>query len=88
VLPLCNGSYRNHCPACLWSRHLDVEPGDRASGCGGMMRPEGIDHRSGKGLVIIHRCVQCGSIRANRMADDPVQGDDIDAITALMSQWR
>jgi hypothetical protein len=53
-----------------------------------MMRPEGIDHRSGKGLVVIHRCVQCGSIRANRMAEDPVQGHDIDAITALMSQWR
>jgi len=53
-----------------------------------MMRPERIDHRSGKGLMVIHRCVQCGSSRANRLAEDPVQGDDIDAITALMSQWR
>lgn len=85
MLPLTNGSYRNHCSACLWSRHLDVEPGDRASDCGGLMQPSRIDHRRGKGLVIIHRCVRCGFVRANRIADDPVQGDDIDAITALIS---
>jgi hypothetical protein len=28
--------HRDHCPSCLWSRHLDDErPGDRASECGG-----------------------------------------------------
>jgi hypothetical protein len=26
----------------------------------------------------------CGFVRANRIADDPVQGDDIDAVIALM----
>ena len=30
---------RNHCPFCLWSRHLDELPGDRASECGGLMEP-------------------------------------------------
>ncbi|HTX82092.1 MAG TPA: RNHCP domain-containing protein [Streptosporangiaceae bacterium] len=40
VTPLTSGSYRNHCPVCLWSKHLDVGPGDRLSGCGGRMRPE------------------------------------------------
>ncbi len=49
------------------------------------MRPEGIEHRKGKGLVIVHRCTACGAVRANRVADDPVQGDDIDAIAALMA---
>ncbi len=49
------------------------------------MRPERIDHRRGKGLVIIHRCVECDQIRANRIADDAIQGDDIDVICALMA---
>ena len=49
------------------------------------MRPEGVEHRGGKGLVLVHRCVVCGFVRPNRIADDPVQGDDIDAIIALMS---
>jgi RNHCP domain-containing protein len=81
-----NGSYRNHCPLCLWSKHLDVNPGDRASECMGMMRPDRMDHRSGKGLVIIHHCIRCGVVRANRLAQDTVQADDIGAIGNLMSQ--
>ena len=49
------------------------------------MRPERIEHRKGKGLVVVHRCTACGAQRPNRIADDPVQGDDIDAIAALMA---
>ena len=51
-----------------------------------MMRPERVEQRGGKGLVLIHRCVVCGFIRPNRIADDPGQGDNIDAIIALMSK--
>ncbi|WDF05905.1 RNHCP domain-containing protein [Shouchella hunanensis] len=35
-----NGSYRNHCPFCLYSKHQDIIPGDRASTCGGLMEPQ------------------------------------------------
>ena len=42
VLPLSNGSYRNHCPFCLFSKHVDILPGDRASDCGGLMEPVGL----------------------------------------------
>jgi hypothetical protein len=45
-----------------------------------------IDHRAGKGLVIIHGCVRCGFSRANRIASDTAQPDDIGAITNLMQQ--
>jgi hypothetical protein len=48
------------------------------------MRPERLEHRSGKGLVIVHRCVLCGFVRANRVADDMTQADDVDAITGLI----
>ncbi|HEY2691879.1 MAG TPA: hypothetical protein VGJ50_25825, partial [Streptosporangiaceae bacterium] len=37
-------------------------------------------------LVLVHRCLVCGFVRPNRIADDPVQGDDVDAIIALMSR--
>ena len=30
--------YTNHCPYCLWSKHVDINPGDRAAGCGGLKR--------------------------------------------------
>jgi hypothetical protein len=52
----------------------------------GMMQPDRMEHRSGKGLVIIHRCIRCGVVRANRVARDTVQGDDIGAIGNLMDQ--
>jgi len=51
-----------------------------------MMRPDRIDRRSGKGLVILHRCLRCGVVRPNRLARDTVQEDDISAIGSLMSQ--
>ena len=39
VVPEAAGSgHRNHCPNCLSSLHVDEEPGDRASDCGGVMR--------------------------------------------------
>jgi hypothetical protein len=53
-----------------------------------MMRPERMDHRSGKGLVIIHSCLRCGVTRANRLARDTAQEDDIRAISDLMGQNR
>ena len=28
-------NHRNHCPNCLYSLHVDIEPGDRESDCGG-----------------------------------------------------
>ena len=39
VVPEGAGStHRNHCPNCLCSLHVDEEPGDRASACGGLLR--------------------------------------------------
>lgn len=82
-MPLANGGYRNHCPECLWSRHLDISPGDRQSSCRALMRPVAVEQRGGKGLVIVHQCTGCGFSRPNRIADDLVQGDCVDALIAL-----
>ncbi|MBO0884470.1 MAG: RNHCP domain-containing protein [Mycobacterium sp.] len=83
VVPLINGSYRNHCPACLYSRHVDIEPGDRASDCGGLMPPVGLRSSSKKGWQIVHRCVSCRAVRANRVAVDADQPDDLGALIGL-----
>ena len=83
VEPLSNGSYRNHCPDCLYSQHLDVAPGDRASSCKGVMEPVGTRHRSDKGLQILHRCMTCGAVRANRIASDTIQPDDWEILLHL-----
>jgi hypothetical protein len=48
------------------------------------MPPVRMDHRRGKGLVIIHRCVRCGVTRVNRIASNTAQSDDIAALTNLM----
>jgi hypothetical protein len=61
---------RNHCPACLWSRHLDVDPGDRASDCLSSMEPIAITVRGDGEWVLIHRCQGCGTLSSNRTAGD------------------
>lgn len=59
--------YTNHCPRCLWSRHVDVAPGDRAADCGGLMRPVGVEARA-HDVVLTHVCELCGHRRRNRTA--------------------
>lgn len=62
--------HRNHCPFCLWSRHVDDVPGDRASDCRGAMEPVAVWVRPGGDWAIIHRCRKCGDLRSNRIAGD------------------
>ena len=61
--------HRNHCPLCLWSLHVDIRPGDRRSGCRGLMEPIALWVR-GEEWVLIHRCRDCGILKSNRTAGD------------------
>lgn len=70
--------YTNHCPRCLWSKHVDVNPGDRAETCGGLMEPVRVEGTADE-YVLLHRCTQCGFERRNKVAN----GDDFDALLAL-----
>ena len=77
-------SSRNHCPFCLWSLHLDVNPGDRASECHGKMEPIRVETDSKKGYVIIHKCQKCGEIKRNRSAHEAsVQPDNLKLLIKL-----
>ena len=62
--------HRNHCPNCLSSVHLDIEPGDREADCGGVMEPVGVWVRKGGEWAVIHRCRVCGMLSSNRIAAD------------------
>ena len=70
--------YTNHCPRCLWSKHVDVQPGDRSALCGGMMEPIRIEGTVAE-YRIIHRCTTCGYESKNRAE----AGDDRDALIAI-----
>ncbi len=79
---------RNHCPYCVWSRHLDLDhPGDRLSACKAPMRPVGLAQKriykkygsSAGELMLVHRCTDCARISLNRLAAD----DDPEAILAV-----
>lgn len=74
------GWHRNHCPFCLYSRHVDDRvSGDRASICGSLMQPIGSFQRAKGEHVVVHRCLGCGFERFNRIAAD----DDFELVLSL-----
>jgi len=80
ILAIRKGSYRNHCHKCLYSKHLDIVPGDRNSTCHGMMKPIGQRIHPKKGIQIVHKCETCHHIHYNKIDD---QDDNIDIIISL-----
>ncbi len=69
--PISGGRHRNHCPLCLYSRHVDRQtPGDRLSDCRSLMEPVGTWFRRNGEQVIVHRCLGCGVERNCRVAAD------------------
>jgi|SRR3989338_4331185 len=72
--------YTNHCPQCLWSKHVDINPGDRQATCQGLMEPVSVELKGGE-YVIFHRCVSCGFEKRNKAANN----DSFEAIVQLSS---
>ena len=70
--------YTNHCPECLWSQHVDVNPGDRAETCHGLMEPIGYTYKQGD-YTLSHRCILCGIIRRNKVS----KNDNFEVILSL-----
>ena len=75
-------SCRNHCPYCLHSKHVDINPGDRMEKCHGDLEPLSLKIDSKKGYVIIFKCKKCGAIKRNKAAKD----DNIDLIVQLSTK--
>ena len=71
--------YTNHCPNCLWSKHVDINPGDRASKCGGMMEPISAESKRDS-YIITNRCVKCSYEKRNTSAPE----DNFEMIAKLI----
>ncbi len=71
VTPPAGGTeQRNHCPHCLWSLHVDFQTGDRRSACRSPMEPISVWVKPNGEWAVVHRCRECGALRANRIAGD------------------
>ncbi len=71
--------YTNHCPVCLWSKHVDKNPGDRDSECKGLMEPIKIEKTS-KEIIITHKCLECGYVKKNKSS----KNDDYNEILEII----
>ncbi len=60
--------FTNHCPMCLYSKHSDIFPGDRANPCGGLMEPISLALKR-DAYIITHRCMKCGQEKRNRASE-------------------
>jgi len=73
--------YTNHCPECLYSKHVDVNPGDRAEECGGLMAPVSVEYVSGE-YAIRHKCIKCGFERRQKVENS----DNFDEVIKISKQ--
>ena len=78
LVPKLEYSSRDHCPYCLYSKHVDINPGDRLNECKGLMKPIGIEKYRDT-YKIIYKCEKCGGRHKNIVADD----DDMNLIIKL-----
>ncbi len=73
-----NYTARDHCPYCLYSKHIDIMPGDRLNKCLGLLKPIGIEKFKDT-YKIIYQCEKCHELHKNIMAND----DDYNIIIEL-----
>ena len=64
-----NYSARDHCNHCLYSKHVDIMPGDRENTCLGLLKPIGIEKYRDT-FKIIYKCEKCHQLHKNIMAND------------------
>ena len=74
---------RDHCPHCLYSKHVDILPGDRKNPCKGLLIPIGIEKYRDT-YKIIYKCNKCNQLHKNIMATD----DDYNLIIELSKNLR
>ena len=77
-VPKLNYTARDHCPFCLYSKHVDILPGDRQNKCHGLLVPIGIE-KFKQTYKIIYKCEKCKQIHKNIIATD----DDFEKIIKL-----
>lgn len=64
-----NYTARDHCPYCLYSKHVDINPGDRLNPCQGLLEPISIE-KFKQTYKIIYQCEKCKQTHKNIIAND------------------
>ncbi len=77
VMPL-HYTARDHCPFCLFSKHVDILPGDRKNTCQGLLKPIGLSKYRDT-YKILYQCEKCHETHKNIVAKD----DDVNLIIKL-----
>lgn len=80
--PVKGNGYTNHCSNCLYSKHVDVSPGDRLSTCGGLMKPIRVEGTV-KEYRLVHKCIVCGHEKSNKVSPE----DSIETMMAIAKQF-
>jgi hypothetical protein len=89
TIPPAVSTCRDHCPHCLFSLHVDINPGDRAANCGGKLHPKAYSTHKKKGYMIHYVCEKCGAERVNKfLAHDENASDNFDALLKLSGITR
>lgn len=72
---------RDHCPYCLYSKHVDINPGDRENTCRGLLKPIGVEKFKDT-YKIIYKCEKCNQEHKNIVAND----DDMQEVIRISVQ--
>lgn len=73
--------YTNHCSVCLFSKHVDIDPGDRLNTCAGLMEPVYVSYTN-KDKYVIHRCLKCDYVKKNLLNET----DSIDTMIKIQNK--
>ena len=71
-------SSRDHCPYCLYSKHVDINPGDRLNPCKGLLKPKK-KKKYKDTYKIVYKCNKCNKLHKNIIAKD----DDMNEIIKI-----
>ncbi len=74
--------FTNHCPRCLWSKHVDNDPGDRQAICGGLMEPVRVFSKR-EGEELLSCCVVCKKEKKNKI----LPSDNFDAVLEVSKKY-
>ena len=75
--------YTNHCPTCLHSKHVDINPGDRAETCHGLMAPIQVSTKKSN-YRIEFECEKCNK----RIWNKANKNDNFETILQIASNQK
>lgn len=73
--------YTDHCPQCLYSKHVDINPGDRQCDCHGLLKPTAVEYKKDK-YLIYYQCEKCNHLHRVKSSSE----DNIDTLLKYINK--